>query len=84
MNIMGSHCVSSYNANSLIFQLWSWGAWVAQLVECPTLGFSSGHDMVLELEPYAGLCAEHRACLGFSVSLPPPFSPACVLSLSLK
>ena len=22
----------------------SWGAWVAQLFECPTLDFSSGHD----------------------------------------
>ena len=23
----------------------SWGAWVAQSVKCPTLGFGSGHDL---------------------------------------
>ena len=25
-----------------------WGAWVAQLLECPTLDFSSGHDLPVE------------------------------------
>ena len=34
------------------------GTWVAQSVKCPTLGFSSGHDlMVCETEPCIGLCA---------------------------
>ena len=29
-----------------------WGSWVAQLVECPILGFSSGHDLrVVRLSP---------------------------------
>ena len=32
---------------------------MAQLVEHPTLGFSSGHDfMVHEVEPHVGLCAD--------------------------
>ena len=32
----------------------SWGAWVAQLVKCLTLDFSSGHDlMVWEFERWA-------------------------------
>ena len=35
------------------------GAWVAQLVKCPTLGFSSGHDLSVHgLEPCIGLCAD--------------------------
>ena len=35
------------------------GNWVAQSVKCPTLGFGSGHDvMVREFEPHAGLCAD--------------------------
>ena len=32
-----------------------WGAWVAWLVKHPTLGFSSGHDlMVVGLSPFLG------------------------------
>ena len=42
------------------------GAWVAQSVECPTLGFGSGHDP--RVEPCIGLCTERGACLGFSLS----------------
>ena len=51
----------------------NWGTWVAQSVERPTLGFSSGHDlMVREIEP----------CLGFSLS--PSFfaTPLLVHALS--
>ena len=34
------------------------GTWVAQLVKCPILGFSSGHDlMVHEDEAHIRLCA---------------------------
>ena len=34
--------------------LW-WGAWVAQLVKWPTLGFSSGHHLtVVSLSPTSG------------------------------
>ena len=37
----------------------SWGAWVAQLVNHPTLSFSSGHDlMVCEVEPCIRLHAD--------------------------
>ena len=36
--------------------LQSWGSWVTQSVKCLTLGFSSGHDlMVREFETRAGL-----------------------------
>ena len=36
----------------------SWGVWVAQLVERLTLGFGSGHDLVvLGIQPYVRLCA---------------------------
>ena len=35
------------------------GAWVAQSVKCPTLDFSSGHDLpVHEIEPCVRLCAD--------------------------
>ena len=56
------------------------GAWVVPSVECPTLGFGSGHDlMACELEPHIGLCADRSgACLGFSLSISP------CLSLFLK
>ena len=34
----------------------TWGTWVAQSVECPTLDFGSGHDlMILEFKPHTGL-----------------------------
>ena len=34
------------------------GTWVVQLAKCPTLDFSSGHDLtVREFEPRVGLCA---------------------------
>ena len=56
------------------------GAWAAQLVNCLTLDFNSGHDlMVVSWESRSGFCAGHRACLRFSVSLCLPVS----LSLSL-
>ena len=33
-----------------------WDTWVAQSVKCPTLSFSSGHDLtVCEFEPQVGL-----------------------------
>ena len=61
----------------------SWGAWVAQLVKHPTLGFSLGHDlMVHEFEPCVGLCADSSEPEACSLSLCP--SPTPTLSLSLK
>ena len=55
------------------------GRLVAQWVECPTLGFGSGHDLtVQELEPRVRL----YTCLGLSLSL--PLCPSPIRSLSLK
>ena len=62
------------------------GAWVAQSVKYPTLGFSSDHDfMVHEIDPGIGLCdaTADKSLLGIiflSLSLPLPHS----LSVSLK
>ena len=62
----------------------SWGAWVAQLVERPTLD-GSGHDLtVREFKPRVGLCADMRSLLGI-LSLSPSLCPfPLILSLSLK
>ena len=66
------------------------GSWVAQLVKCLPLGFSSGHDLtVCEFEPRVGFCADScGASLGVSVSLclllsNLPLSPQLSLSTSL-
>jgi len=54
------------------------GAWVAQSVERPTLGFSSGHDLiVLRLSPASGFARRRE-----SASLPLPLN-ACVRALCL-
>ena len=43
----------------MIKKIYSRGARAAQLVTHPTLGFSSGLDlMVYEFEPHIGLCAD--------------------------
>ena len=59
------------------------GAWVAQLVKCPTL--ASGHDLaVREFEPHVGLCAdssEPAACFGFCVWLSLPLPCLCSVSV---
>ena len=45
------------------------GAWVAQLVKSPTLGFVSGHDLtVCEFEPLIGLHADSMKPAGNSLS----------------
>ena len=61
------------------------GTWVAQSVKHLTLGFCSGHDlMVHEFKPRIGLCADSAEpawdSLSPSLSLPLP----CTLSLSLS
>ena len=45
-------------------------AWVAQSATCPTVGFSSGHEM----EPLVQPRAEHAGYLRLSL-LPLPLSP---------
>ena len=47
-----------------------WGAWVAQSVRRPTLGFSSGPDLpVCEFEPHVGLHTVEPAWDSLSLSL---------------
>ena len=64
------------------------GAWVAQLVEHPTLDFSSGHDLtVCGIQPCVRLCWPSRACLRYSLSLSlysSPHSCVCMRTLSLS
>ena len=61
------------------------GTWVARLVKRLTLDFGSGHDLTdREFEAHFGLCAEHRACLGVSLSLSLPLSCLCMCILSLS
>ena len=50
-----------------------WGAWVAQVVECPTLGFGSGHDLMVHgVKPRIGFCPDvaETAWDSLPVSLP--------------
>ena len=64
-----------------------WGAWVAQSVRRPSLGFGSGHDRrVCEFEPRIRLRADHAELAWDSVSLScsAPALLARSLSLSLK
>ena len=58
------------------------GAWVAQLVEHPTLDLGSGHDfMVREFEPGIGLCTDSVQLAGI---LSPPLLLSHARSLHLK
>ena len=66
-----------------------WGAWVAQSGKHLTLGFSSGHDLVVcGFEPYIGLHAGSVEppwdSLSPSLSVPPSFTPSLSLSLENK
>ena len=66
-----------------------WGPpiWVAQSVECLTLDFGSGHDLVVcGIGPRVGLdrVTAWDPCLGFSLSVSLCPSPACTHSFSLK
>ena len=61
-------------------------AWMAHLVKCPTLGFGSGHDLMVVGSSPASHSAEHGACLRFffSLSICPFSAGARCLSLSLS
>ena len=89
-----STCESDVCSETLVFGLTNCflnartgGAWVAQSLRRPTLGFCSGRDLtVCEFEPRVGLCAdgsEPGACFGFWVSLSLCPSPVHALSLSV-
>ena len=60
------------------------GAWVAQLVKCPTLGFHSGHDpRVMGSSPALGsTLSTEPAWVSLSSSL--TLFPTCAFSLSLS
>ena len=55
------------------------------MVNCLTLGFRSGHDlMVRRIGPCVILHTQREACLRFSLPLPVPFSPTYALALFLS
>ena len=57
-----------------------WGAWVAQLVEHPTLEFSSGHNLtVCGFKPRIGLRADSMEPAWDSPSLSLPLPHSCCL-----
>ena len=61
------------------------GAWVAQSVKCPTLDFSSGHNlMVHEFEPHVGFHADGVEPAWDSVSPSLSAPPLLALNLFLK
>ena len=65
------------------------GVWASQPVESPTLGFGSGHDlMVREFEPRVGLCADREEppwdSQSLLLSLCPSPTHALCLALSQK
>ena len=58
---------------------------MAQLVKCPTHGFSSGHDLTVRgFEPTSGSLAGGREPAWDSLSLPLSAPPPLTLSLSLS
>ena len=62
-----------------------WGAWVAQSVECMTLGFSLGHDLgVMGSRPTIGSVLSRESAWGsLSPSAPPSRAClCCILSVS--
>ena len=72
------------SAHTAYLKTLSWGAWVAQWVECPTLDFGSGHyPWVLGSSPTSGSVLSVEPAwhsLSFSPSVPLPCSCACTLS----
>lgn len=60
-----------------------WGACVARSVECQTLGFSWGHDVIGGgKEPHVGFCTQRGVCL--KILSPSPPSSTRMLSLPNK
>ena len=64
------------------------GAWVAQLVKCLNLDFSSGHDLMVHgIKPCIWLCADSMEpawVLSPPLSLPLPYVRCHLFSLSLS
>ena len=58
---------------------------MAQLVECLTLAFGSGHDLTAhETEPLVGLCPNIEEPAWDSLSVPTLPAPALALSLKIN
>ena len=74
-----------HNSRQNKFYRKTWGTWVAELVKHPTLGFNSGHDLVvLGFKPHIRLCADSAEPAWdslFPLSLP---SPACTCMHTLS
>ena len=79
--------VRAFLLNHSYFKLPPRGAWVAQRLECPTLGFSSSHDLIgHEIEPRIRFGVRRvggQASL-FEDSSEPPHTHTCMHSLSLS
>ena len=59
------------------------GAWVAQLVKCLTLDFSSGHDLTFrKIDPHVRLCADCEDPAWDSLSPSLPASPTHFLKIN--
>ena len=87
-NILYLDCGNNYKGTYIPQNsLFSSGSWVVQLVECQTLDFGSGHNLIVyEIKPCVGLCADimEPAWDSLSASLIAPSLLACMLSLSLS
>ena len=69
----------------ILKQMPSWGAWVAQSVERPTLGLGSGHHlMVRGFKPHIGLRADSVEPAWDSLSPSLSVPPRLTLSVSLS
>ena len=62
---MGSSCPCQ-SFDTFLKNADAWGAWVAQLVKCPTLDFSSGHDLTV---------VRSSPTLGSMLSMGPAWDP---------
>ena len=85
-NVCNRQCCKSEGLTSHsfldLFKSQSQSDWVVQSVKCPTLGFSSGHDlMVREFKPHVRLCADSVEHAWDSLS--PFLSASTLLMLSL-
>ena len=80
--VITSQSIHMSNHHVVLFKIHNFrGTWVAQSVECLTLGFGSGHDLrVREFKPHVGLCTDSAEPAWDSLSLSAPL--LIMLSLS--
>ena len=64
-------CPNGHKNGQLKKQLDSQGAWVAQLVGCPTLAFGSGHDLMV-VRSMSGSELSEESAVDFLPLLPFP------------